>query len=45
MFHALAFKYETYGDSHKYARSVLSETALALTARPSSISSLLIMSP
>jgi len=31
MFHTYALKYETYGDSYEYTRSVLSETALALT--------------
>lgn len=31
MLHTHAFKYETYGDSYEYARSVLSETVLALT--------------
>lgn len=31
MLHTPAFKYETLGDSYEYARSVLSETVLALT--------------
>lgn len=31
MLHTPAFKYETFGDSYEYARSVPSETVLALT--------------